>query len=419
MQKLQDFCMNKQASIMQALRAIDYNKKGFLIVVDDENKVVGTLTDGDIRRGMIAGRCLEDGIEGLYCQKFIYLHVKDKVTSAIDPFKDGKVQFIPILDSEMKFCNVITKRQMQSLLLLDIHADLTYDFLTLDENIIDYEIFQRPWGFYKTTAMNPHFQSKVISVKPKGQLSLQSHNRREQHWIISYGQGLVQIDDSFIPVYRGSSLFIPKGAKHRLTNTDEKESLIITEVQIGDYFGEDDIIRYDDIYGRVGNQELAKESEEIKPRVKIKMFLTDCDGCLTDGGMYYSEAGDELKKFNTRDGMGFALLREQGIITGIITGEDRELNRRRAKKLNLDIIESGCKDKLAAVKRYCEQYQISLEQVCYIGDDINDLELLQAVGLSCCPADAVEKVRAVVDYVATTQGGRGVIREVVETHIRE
>ena len=88
---------------------------------------------------------------------------------------------------------------------------------------------------------------------------------------------------------------------------------------------------------------------------EIKMLLTDCDGCLTDAGMYYSEKGDELKKFNTRDGMGFKLLRERGIITGIVTSETVELNRRRAAKLKLDILEEGCQDKLSAVKRYCQQ----------------------------------------------------------------
>lgn len=153
-------------------------------------------------------------------------------------------------------------------------------------------------------------------------------------------------------------------------------------------------------------------SLEEKP--VIKMFLTDCDGCLTDGGMYYSEKGDELKKFNTRDGMGFALLRKKGITTGIITSENVDLNRRRAEKLKLDILEVGCKDKVAVVKKYCEQYGISLENVCYIGDDINDLEVIKVVGFGCCPADAMPNVREVAKYIAQAKGGAGVIREVVE-----
>lgn len=146
---------------------------------------------------------------------------------------------------------------------------------------------------------------------------------------------------------------------------------------------------------------------------EIKMFLTDCDGCLTDGGMYYSETGDELKKFNTRDGMGFALLREKGIITGIITSENVDLNRRRAEKLKLDILESGCKDKLRAIQRICDEKGIEIRNVCYIGDDINDIEALRAVGFGCCPANAYSEVKMVSNYVSQEIGGSGVIRDVV------
>ncbi len=147
---------------------------------------------------------------------------------------------------------------------------------------------------------------------------------------------------------------------------------------------------------------------------EIKIFLTDCDGCLTDGGMYYSEFGDELKKFNTRDGMGFAILKKRGIITGIVTSEEVDLNRRRAKKLDLDILETGCKDKLAVVKKICEDRGISLNNVCYIGDDINDIDIMKSVGYGCCPKDAIPEVKLVADYITMANGGEGVIREIVD-----
>lgn len=161
---------------------------------------------------------------------------------------------------------------------------------------------------------------------------------------------------------------------------------------------------------------LMKKNGIVAPREmpEIKMFLTDCDGCLTDGGMYYSEKGDELKKFNARDGMGFALLRQKGIITGIVTGESVDLNRRRAEKLKLDILEAGCKDKLSAIKRICEERGIALENVCYIGDDINDIDTIKAVGYGCCPANAMPEVMSAAKYVSKAKGGEGVIREVVE-----
>jgi len=146
----------------------------------------------------------------------------------------------------------------------------------------------------------------------------------------------------------------------------------------------------------------------------IKMVLTDCDGCLTDGGMYYTEKGDELKKFNTRDGTAVALLRKQGILTGIITGENVTLNKRRVDKLNMDYYVPACHDKIAALKNICEESGIDIKNVAYIGDDIIDVDALKAVGFSACPSDAVAEVKEVAHYVAKAKGGEGVLREVAE-----
>ena len=151
----------------------------------------------------------------------------------------------------------------------------------------------------------------------------------------------------------------------------------------------------------------------------IKMFLTDCDGCLTDGGMYYSENGDEMKRFNTLDGMGFRLLKERGILTGIITGEEKELNRRRAEKIGLDIYEEGVKDKLAKIKKICRNYNITPENVAYIGDDINDLEVIKAVGFGCSVPTAVQKVKDSAVYVTKRRGGNGAVREVIDLILGE
>lgn len=152
-------------------------------------------------------------------------------------------------------------------------------------------------------------------------------------------------------------------------------------------------------------------SRSIPP---IRMFLTDCDGCLTDGGMYYSENGDELKKFNAKDGMAFERLRKKGIITGIVTGETRHLNERRAEKLKLDYYEPGVKDKLPVVKRLAEENDIPLSQVVYIGDDVNDLEVIKSVGFGCSVADGVKEVKQAAKYVTQSHGGAGAIREVVD-----
>lgn len=248
--RFENFRLDKNACILEALDKIEKNKKGFVLVAEN-GRVIGTMTDGDIRRAFLRGKSKTDSIEGTYTITFRFLKCEQEITDAIELFKSSAIDFLPILDDEHKLVNILTKKQMHSLLILDIHADLNYDFASLDDNVLEYEVFQRPWGYYKTTIMNDYFQSKLICVNPGAKLSLQSHDRREEHWIVAHGNGIVQIGESLISITCGSSLFIPKGCKHRITNTDEKESLIITEVQIGDYFGEDDIKRYEDVYGRV------------------------------------------------------------------------------------------------------------------------------------------------------------------------
>ena len=146
----------------------------------------------------------------------------------------------------------------------------------------------------------------------------------------------------------------------------------------------------------------------------IKLFLSDVDGTLTDGGMYYSENGDELKKFNTRDGMGMSMLREKGIKVGLITSEVRQLNQRRADKLKLDFFYQGKKNggKLAVAKEICEKMNITLQEVAYIGDDVNCIEILSSVGMAACPADADVRVKAIPGIrVMTKKGGEGCVRE--------
>ena len=244
------FCVHPTDNILKTLTVIDNNAKGFAIVIDDDEKVVGVLTDGDIRRAFLHKHTLDSVVLQVCRRNIKLLNLSNSINDAVEMFKSNAIKFLPIVDNENRLCNIITKQQMHSLLLLDIRTDLTFDFTTLDDNIIEHEIYQRPWGFYKTTVMNDYFQSKIISVNPGSCLSLQSHNHREEYWIVAHGKGQVQIGESIIDVKCGSSLFIPKGCKHRLINTDSISNLIITEVQIGDYFGEDDIVRYEDVYGR-------------------------------------------------------------------------------------------------------------------------------------------------------------------------
>lgn len=159
-----------------------------------------------------------------------------------------------------------------------------------------------------------------------------------------------------------------------------------------------------------------------RQKCKIKLFLTDVDGVLTDGGMYYSESGDELKKFNTRDGMAFELLRNVGIKTGIITSENTKIVEDRAAKLKVDYLYQGKREggKLAAAIEICEKEGITLDEVAYIGDDINCHELLSSVGTAACPKDSSEKIKKILGInVLKRIGGEGVVREFVEALLNE
>ena len=111
------------------------------------------------------------------------------------------------------------------------------------------QIYERPWGTYKTIALQPGFQAKVISVQIGGQLSLQSHKHRAEHWVVVAGEPTITVNDSVKTYQTGEHVYIPKQAKHRLEN-HSNALVMIVEVQVGDYLGEDDIVRYDDIYGR-------------------------------------------------------------------------------------------------------------------------------------------------------------------------
>jgi YrbI family 3-deoxy-D-manno-octulosonate 8-phosphate phosphatase len=147
---------------------------------------------------------------------------------------------------------------------------------------------------------------------------------------------------------------------------------------------------------------------------RIRLFATDVDGVLTDAGMYYSESGDELKKFNTRDGMGIKLLQRAGIITAIVTQERTKLVARRGEKLMIPEVHQGVMDKLSLVREMAERHGLSMDEVAYIGDDVNDVETLKAVGFSASPADGMPQALAAVDYVCDKKGGEGAVREMIE-----
>ena len=147
---------------------------------------------------------------------------------------------------------------------------------------------------------------------------------------------------------------------------------------------------------------------------KVRLVAMDVDGVLTDAGMYYTERGDELKKFNTRDGMGVARVRAAGLKTAILTGESTQLVVRRGEKLKIDRIFIGVSDKLTCMRNLLEELGLTLDQVAYIGDDINDYELLCHVGLAVAVRDASRLPKSVAHLITEAKGGEGAVRELCE-----
>lgn len=153
--------------------------------------------------------------------------------------------------------------------------------------------------------------------------------------------------------------------------------------------------------------------------MKIKLVITDIDGVWTDGGMYYDIHGNELKKFNTSDSAGVIFLKLLEIPIAIITGEDVPIVSFRAKKLNINHVFLGVKDKLKIARKFCDELGISLDEVAFIGDDISDLKLLQSVGYSACPENAPDYVKKQVQNIIPVKGGKGAFRVFVEQLLKE
>ena len=240
------FTITSNASIFQIIKKIDDNKLRFVIVVDDNYGVVGVVTDGDVRRQLLSEGSLDSKV--CFNNKFYFLDYKDKFPRVCEIFKNSSVDFLPILNSG-KLYNILTKHQFNAMLLEGISYKSNIDFSNFNSISIEHEIYNRPWGFYKSAWLNSNGQAKILSINANSELSLQKHKRREEHWIVTKGNGLARLGDSLIDLYPGKYIYVPKGCKHQIINNSQSQ-MFISEVQLGDYFGEDDIVRYSDKYGR-------------------------------------------------------------------------------------------------------------------------------------------------------------------------
>ena len=157
--------------------------------------------------------------------------------------------------------------------------------------------------------------------------------------------------------------------------------------------------------------------EQIKKAAQIKALFFDVDGVLTDGGIIYDDTGRETKRFNVKDGYIISHLKRAGILVGIITGRDSKIVSNRAAELKLDFCHQGIMDKYSVFEKLVEFHKLKRKQVAYIGDDINDLEIMRNVGVSFAPRDAVSVVKKQVDIVLEKRGGEGCVRELIDHYL--
>ena len=156
---------------------------------------------------------------------------------------------------------------------------------------------------------------------------------------------------------------------------------------------------------------MNKKIELIK---KIKLVISDVDGVLTDGGMYYSVKGDIQKKFHARDGMGISILKRNGIPTVIITKEKNEIVKKWTSKMNVDKLFQGIQKKELLIPKLCVLYNLKEENIAYIGDDVNDLEIMKIVGFAVTPKDGNSEVKKIASHISKINGGEGVLREICD-----
>lgn len=156
----------------------------------------------------------------------------------------------------------------------------------------------------------------------------------------------------------------------------------------------------------------AREKANINHKIsRIKMLAMDVDGVLTDNGILYGQDGNESKKFNAKDGKGIELIRNKGLRTAIITSESSKIVENRAKKLKIDFLYMKIDNKKSVLQEISKKTGISLSEIAYIGDDVNDLSAFEIVGLKACPADAEESIKQIVDIVLGRNGGQGAVRD--------
>ena len=152
---------------------------------------------------------------------------------------------------------------------------------------------------------------------------------------------------------------------------------------------------------------------------KIQLFIIDVDGTMTDGGIYFDENGNELKKFCTKDAAGFFALHEMGAQIMVLTGRKCMSTERRMQELHVEYLFQNIKDKASFIKKFTAEKKINLNCIAYIGDDLNDLQAMNMVGYVACPANSCKEIKQIANYISDVNGGNGAVRDIIEHLLEE
>ena len=230
-------------TIREAIEAMHKEKAEFLLT-ESGDVPAGIITKDSLLESLALGKTGEDCADVSYAYGICEGSFGQQ---AEEYLQNEQIRFFVIMDRENRAAEIISREEMEMLLFQS--QDPAYTGKEPGEWHQN-TFCQRPWGMFKTLIKNADLHSKIIKVNPNSRLSLQSHQHREEYWTVICGKGIVQIGDSAIEAGKGASFFIPKGCRHRLSNLSMDEPLILMEIQLGEYFGEDDIIRYEDMYSR-------------------------------------------------------------------------------------------------------------------------------------------------------------------------
>jgi len=207
--------------------------------------------------------------------------------------------------------------------------------------------------------------------------------------------------------------------RQKISITEFEQVIYIPKVRIMEPTP-DELIRIADYFHLPIDVLLRKDLRLLDKSQKntIKLVLLDIDGTMTDGGMYFTENGDQMKKYNTKDGMAIKREGRNGIQFGIIShGHKLNVVKDRASLLGIEYVYVGQEKKTDILAKWCEELNITPNEVAFVGDDINDIEIMEICGLSACPADAVNEVKSVADIILSKDGGKGCVREFLDEWI--